>query len=233
MATGSIVVTFDVGKDIAFGLLACCILAMMDELSFERVEEAFHRGIVVAIGFAAHRGPEARGLQGLSVIHSRVLNAAVGMMDQVSAGPLCRDGHAQRRQREFDAHVGLHRPADDPAAIQVHDGGQIEPSLIGLDVGDVGEPDPVWRSGAKAALEQIWRDRQIMTAVGGAHPPWPGHDGANAVMAHQPLDPATAGSAALSLQLDMDTRAAIASVVVAMDLPDVVHEFMIGDGTMA
>src|SRR5882724_3503376 len=127
----------------------------------------------------------------------------------------------------------LHRPADDPAAVQVHDGGQIQPSLIGLDVGDVGEPDPVRRSGGKVALEQVWGDREIVTAIGGTHPSWPRHDGANAVMAHQPLDPASAHPAALSLQFDMDTRATIASMVVVVDQPDVVHELTIGDGTTA
>jgi hypothetical protein len=30
-------------------------MLVMDEFGFERVEEAFHRGIVVAVGFAAHR----------------------------------------------------------------------------------------------------------------------------------------------------------------------------------
>src|SRR5882757_1666871 len=127
----------------------------------------------------------------------------------------------------------LHRPADDPAAVQVHDGGQIQPSLIGLDVGDVGEPDPVRRSGGKVALEQVRGDREIVTAVGGTHPSWPRHDGANAVMAHQPLDPTSAHPAALNLQLDMDTRATIASMVVAMDQPDVVHELTVGGGTRA
>jgi len=55
-----------------------------------------------------------------------------------------------------------HRPADDPAAVQIHDGGQIEPALIGLDVGDIGEPDPVRRSGAEVALEQVRSDREVI-----------------------------------------------------------------------
>src|SRR5450755_3902360 len=121
-----------------------------------------------------------------------------------------------------------HRPADDPAAVKVHDGGQIEPPLIGLDVGDVGEPDPVRRGGGEVAVEQVRCDREVVAAVGGPHPTWPRHDGANAVMAHQSLDAATAHPAALSLQLDMDARAAIASADVAMDPLDVVDELTIG-----
>jgi hypothetical protein len=99
----------------------------------------------------------------------------------------------------------------------VHDGGQIEPSLIGFDIGDVSEPDPVRRGSGEVPIEQIRGDREVVTAVGGPHPPRPGRDGADNVPAHQPLDTAPAHSAALGLQLDMDTRAAIASACIAMD----------------
>src|SRR6202022_2796360 len=58
----SIVEAFNVGKDITCCLLPCCILPVMDQLGFERVKEALHRGIVIAIALAAHRGPEASRL---------------------------------------------------------------------------------------------------------------------------------------------------------------------------
>jgi hypothetical protein len=48
-----------------------------------------------------------------------------------------------------------HRPAHDLATVEVHDGGQIEPSLIGPDIGDIGEPDPVRRGGGEVAVEQV------------------------------------------------------------------------------
>src|SRR4249919_1736985 len=126
-----------------------------------------------------------------------------------------------------------HRPADDLAAVEVHDCGQIEPSLIGLDVGDVGEPDPVRRGGDEVPIEQVRGDREVVTAVGRSCPAWPRHDGANAVTAHQSLDATAAHPAALSLQFDMDTRAAIAAVGVAMDPLDVINEVTIGDGSAA
>src|SRR5213592_968679 len=52
-------------------------------------------------------------------------------------------------------------------------------------------------------------------------------------MAHQSLDATAAHATALRLQLDMDTRAAIASVCVAMDPLDVVNEVTIGGGSPA
>jgi antitoxin MazE len=57
--------------------------------------------------------------------------------------------------------------------MEIHDRGQIEPSLIGLDVSDIGEPDPVQRGCAEVPIEQVRSDRVIVLAVGDTHPLWP------------------------------------------------------------
>src|SRR3954451_11364516 len=126
-----------------------------------------------------------------------------------------------------------HRPADDPAAVEVHNGGQIEPALIGLDIGDVGEPDPVRRSGGEVAVDQVRSDREVVAAVGGPHPAWPRHDGPDTVMTHQSLDATAADPAALRLQLDVDARTAIASAGIALDPSDVLDELAIGGRSLA
>src|SRR5919112_1421537 len=119
------------------------------------------------------------------------------MVDQADARPLYGNGH---------------RPAYDLAAVEVHDRGQIKPALIGLDVSDVGEPDPVRCGGDEVALEQVRGNGEVVTAVGSAHPSWPRHDGPDAVVAHQSLDATAARSAPLSPQLGIDARAAIAAI---------------------
>src|SRR5437660_11678317 len=121
-----------------------------------------------------------------------------------------------------------HRPADDLAAIEVHDRGQIKPALISLDVGDVGEPDPVRRGGDEVALEQVRDDWEVVTAVGGAHPPWPRHDGPDPVAAHQSLDATAARPATPGPQFGMDAWAAIASAGLPVDPLDIVDEVTIG-----
>ena len=50
MATRSIIEALDISKDIKSGFLMCCIMLVMDKLGFERVEEALHRCVVIAIG---------------------------------------------------------------------------------------------------------------------------------------------------------------------------------------
>src|SRR6266702_8007658 len=126
-----------------------------------------------------------------------------------------------------------HRPADDLSAVEVEDRCQIEPALIGLDVCDIGEPDPVRRGSDEVAVEHVRGNREIVAAVGGPHPAWPRHDGPDAVMAHQSLDTAPACPTALSLQFFMDTGAAITSAVVAMDALDVLQEVAIVGGSLA
>src|ERR1700738_4730477 len=128
------------------------------------------------------------------------------MVDQDRTRPLCPNGHPQGRQWQFGAQMIRHRPADYLAAVEVHDRGQIKPALISLDVGDIGEPDPVRRGGEEVALEQVRGDREVVAAVGGPHPTWPRHDGPDTVMAHQSLDATAAHPAALRLQLDMEAR---------------------------
>src|SRR6266581_274666 len=126
-----------------------------------------------------------------------------------------------------------HRPADDLSAVQIHHGGQIEPALIGLDVGDVGEPNPVRRGGYEVALEQIRGNREVVTAVGGAYPSWPRHDGPDTVAAHQSLDATAARPAPLSPQLGMDARAAIAAIGVAVNPLDVIDKLTVGNRSRA
>src|SRR6516164_8546009 len=155
------------------------------------------------------------------------------MVDQAGARPLCGNGHREGRQWQFGAQMIRHRPADDLAAVEVHDRGQIKPALISLDVGDVGKPDPVRRGGDEVALEQIRGDRKVVTAVGGAHSSWPRHDGPDTVAAHQSLDATAARAAALSPQLCIDARAAISAVGVAVNPFYVVDELTVGDGSRA
>jgi hypothetical protein len=64
----------------------------------------------------------------------------------------------------------LHCPANDPAAVEIDDGGQPEPAFVGLDLADVGEPDLVWRSSDEVPIEKVRGDRNVVATIGGAHP---------------------------------------------------------------
>src|SRR5438270_7699381 len=83
------------------------------------------------------------------------------------------------------------------------------------------------------AAAKKFRPSRFGAAVGGPHPAWPRHDSPDTVMAHQSLNATAAHPTALSLQLDMDARAAIASAGIAMDPSDVLDELTIGSSSPA
>ena len=91
MEPGSIVEAFDEGKNIALGFCSCRVFPVMDELGLEGVEEALHRGVVEAVGLAAHRGGDAGGPQDVAVITRGILDAAIGMMDETCGRALLLD----------------------------------------------------------------------------------------------------------------------------------------------
>ena len=66
----------------------------------------------------------------LTKIIARVLATAIRMMDEVFAWQTLIDGHVECVDNQMAAHPTIHRPADDPARVQVHDDSEIQPSLV-------------------------------------------------------------------------------------------------------
>jgi len=58
------------------------VLAMVDQLGFQCAKEALHWRIVPSIRLAAHRLGNGGSLQDVAILASRLLAAAIGMMDQ-------------------------------------------------------------------------------------------------------------------------------------------------------
>ena len=112
---------------------------------FERIDGRLEQlqqtlEVIIRIRQPQESEPSTINEKTIAILRRGVLNAPIRMVDQTRARPLHRDGHCQGRQRQAGAQMIRHCPADDLAAVQIHDGGQIEPALIGPDVGDVGEP---------------------------------------------------------------------------------------------
>lgn len=55
MQSLAIVIAFDVGEQVPASGVTRCIAGAMDEFRFQTAEEAFHRGVIPAVAFAAHR----------------------------------------------------------------------------------------------------------------------------------------------------------------------------------
>jgi len=77
--------------------MACFVsgfeVAAVDEFLLEGASEGFHGGIIVAVAFAAHGGDGLCVLQGLAVVVTGVLDAAVGMKEQAGGGLTMSQSH--------------------------------------------------------------------------------------------------------------------------------------------
>jgi hypothetical protein len=68
------------------------------------------------------------------------LPSSIRMVHQAIGGASLAQCHIERGLRQVLFHTRAHRPADDFSGIQVHDYGQIQPSLARRNVGDIGYP---------------------------------------------------------------------------------------------
>lgn len=109
-------------------------------LAFEDAPERLHRGVVVTVAGGAHAWEEARLFKGLVVLKAGVLAAAIGMVNH-RAGWFARGQSAlERLERERCVEMILQMPADDFAAGEVHDSGQIKPAFGAREVSDISDP---------------------------------------------------------------------------------------------
>ena len=129
-------------------------------------------------------------------------------MDHV-ARPTLAEGHVQGVQNQLGSQMVGHRPADDPAAPDIHDDRQIEKSRRGRDVGDVGDPQLVRAGCLEVALHQIGRGSCLFVALRRDLIAAPAAGADQTGRAHQPGNPLAAVPLAGGPQLGMDTRCPI------------------------
>jgi hypothetical protein len=84
--------------------------------------------------------------------------ALIGVPGQPGLRPAVGQRHLQRVGHQLGAHVVGHAPADNPPAVEVLDGDEIEPPLPRAQVGDVGHPAAVQGRRGEAAVEQVVGD---------------------------------------------------------------------------
>ena len=78
-----------------------------------------------------------------------VLAATVGVVHQPRRRALPEPSHGQRIRNNICGHARLQRPANNFSVKQVENDGQVQPTLIRPQVGNVRRPDLIWRVGVK------------------------------------------------------------------------------------
>src|SRR5207253_10869174 len=100
-------------------------------------------------------------------------------------------------------------PADDPPAVKIQDGRQIDWSSCARDVGDIRYPNPVRPAGQRQIAQAIGRDGMLMVAIGRPHPVTAPLPSAYGRFTHQPTQTVSAVSLALGTEAGLDTRTAV------------------------
>lgn len=104
----SIVVALDVSEQVVSGLIPGRPSSLVDDSDLEGVEEALHRGVVLAAAGAAHGGYRL-DIGELPAVSLRcVLAAAIRVTDEPGRRPLPLGGHHQSSRRQFSPHVVAH-----------------------------------------------------------------------------------------------------------------------------
>jgi hypothetical protein len=140
--------------------VSIAVKAPIDFLGLERLHEALRFGIVVGIADPAHAGLNVVRGEQRRILPARILDAAIGMMDQAAgSGFASAESHVQRGNGQARLQVGFERSADHPPAERVKHNGDKCKLLLQADIGDVGDPQLV-KTGHLQATGQV-----------GHHPP--------------------------------------------------------------
>lgn len=156
----------------------------------------------------------------IAKIVAGVLHAAIGMKHKVLRVTAMGHGHVPGVENELCVNARAHGPADDFAAVKVHDGGQIKPAFVRLDIGDVAHPLLIWSGRRRGFGQAIGRDRQIMFAVRGQNSIAFLLPAKDAFLAHEFGDSIAAMVATFLGQLFMDAGAAISLAALFVESGD-------------
>jgi hypothetical protein len=91
-----------------------------------------------------------------AIVPASVLRPAVGVVDQPWNGTSATQSHIQGVAAKLGAHVVLHRPTDNLTGGHILHSSQIEPALIRVDVGDVGQPNDIGCHAVELLFQEVW-----------------------------------------------------------------------------
>ena len=154
VSTDRIVEAFDVFGHVQGSRLAVRVDALLDPLLLQASEEGFSDGIVPAVRPPTHARLKMVGLAEASPRVASILRSLIRVDQGLSWAP-STNGLQDGFKDQLSMNRRLDGPAYDLAREEVHDDGQIEPSLPGTDVGDVRNPDLVGFGDIESALKMI------------------------------------------------------------------------------
>ena len=137
----------------------------MDAFAFETAEEVFSNSVVIRVALTGHALTDAEIRQTQAISASSILDAAVRVEDEARLGMASADGGIESGESEICVDAVREGIADDLFGTKVFDSSEIEPALIGRDVGDIADPSLVGSVKRKLAHEQIRSNGMRMLGI--------------------------------------------------------------------
>src|ERR1700749_1888614 len=160
MAASRIVEAFDEGECRMARLGLCLEPAAIEELAFERGEEALTHGIVVCVADRTHRGAHARVTAAAAGL-SRGGLGTLGTGMEHAGGSARQKRHVQRVKYQLRGKRGGHRPADDAATVRIEHDSQIEKASPSRYISNVRHPPQISRLCDEVSVDQV----RCLTAI--------------------------------------------------------------------
>lgn len=145
----------DVNEHIGAGILPGWIDLAANPLSLEQLEEALSHGVVVAVASPAHAAEQVVVPQETLPVVARELTAFIGVHQHRVFGLSAPQRHQQSIEHKFCVDAAGHGPANHLAGEQIKHHGQIQPTLVGTDLGDVRNPGLVWTLRRELPLQMV------------------------------------------------------------------------------
>ena len=137
----------------------------MNRFAFETAEEIFSNSVVIRVALAGHALTDSEIGQPEAISASGILDAAVRVEDEAGIRMASADGHIKSGEGEIRVDAVREGITDDLLCAQILDSSEIEPALIGRDVGDITDPCLVGGVKRKLAHEQIRSDGVRMFGI--------------------------------------------------------------------
>ena len=114
----------------------------IEQLAFERGEEALRHRVVVSVSDRSHRGANTRLPTSFAELDRGILRALIRMVDH-AVRPSLPERHVEGIEHHLRVQGGRHRPADDPAAEGIEHDRQIEEAGPCRNIRDISHPQHI------------------------------------------------------------------------------------------
>lgn len=115
-------------------------------------------------------------------------------------------------------------PTDDPPAVKIQDGGQIDRRACAGNVGNISYPNLIGPAGRRLISQAIGSNRMLMIAIGRPDPVAAPLPAVNVLFAHEAAQAVAAVSSAPGSQAGLDARTAVGLAALLVNASDLLLE---------